>query len=329
MKNITKLSLFLLLIILNSCTKSYDIVVVQNGSGDYTSVQEAIDAVPANSTDRTIIYIKNGRYYEVLTIDTNKTNISFIGENVDSVILTYDNAASKVNPETGSNFGTSGSSSFFINGDGFYAQNITFENSVDPNYGQAVAVRTTADKVIFQNCKFLGNQDTYYPHSGRCYHKDCYFEGTTDFIFGKAIAYFENCTIHSKGGTSITAAATPEHIEYGFVFNNCTITGTDKDITDLGRPWRPYASVTFMNCNISDCILSRGWNNWGKESNEETARFGEYNNIGDGSNLSGRPDWTLKLSDSEAENYSMLNVLKANFSDPQVIDNWNPTRLDY
>ncbi len=325
-----KLGLLILFIsyVLNAYSENYDIVVDINGSGDFTSVQKAIDAAPSNRLERTIIYIKNGTYYEVLTIDKTKTNLTFLGENVDSVILSYDNAASKINSQTGSNFGTSGSSSIFINGDGFYAKNISFENSADPSYGQAVAVRSKADKVVFLNCRFLGNQDTYYPHSGRSYHKDCYFEGTTDFIFGKGIAYFENCSIYSKGGSSITAAATPEYVEYGFVFNNCTISGTSKNITDLGRPWRPFASVTFLNCSISDVIKNQGWNNWGNDSNEKTARFAEYNNTGAGSNFSDRPEWISQLTKSEAKKYSVQNILKATNANPQVIDNWDPSKIE-
>ncbi len=303
----------------------YDIVVDINGSGDYTSVQDAIDAAPSNSSDRTVIYIMDGEYYEVLTISSSKTNLTFIGESVDDVVLYYDNAANKEDSD-GNTIGTSNSASVFINGDGFYAKNISFSNTSGTSYGPGVAVRCTADKAVFENCYFLGNQDTYYAHSGRAYHVDCYFEGTTDFIFGGAVAYFENCSLYSKGGSSLTAASTDEDVEFGYVFNNCTITGASSDCTDLGRPWRPYASVTFMNTSMSDAIKAQGWNNWDDEDNEETARFAEYNNSGDGSDFSGRPDWISYLSDSEAEeDYIMLNVLKATNADPQVTDNWDPT----
>ncbi len=327
MKKKLYLLVVFVLFIMHANAITYDITVDIDGSGDYTSVQDAIDAAPSNSSDRTVIYIMNGSYYEVLTIDSDKTNLTFIGESADDVILYYDNAANKTDPETGSTFGTSNSASIFINGDGFYAKDITFENSAGTSYGQAVAVRCTADQAIFQNCNFLGNQDTYYAHSGRAYHVDCYFEGTTDFIFGGAIGYFEDCSIYSKGGTSLTAASTEDYVEFGYVFNNCTVTGASSDITDLGRPWRPYASVTFMNSSLSSAIKDEGWNNWDDEDNEETARFAEYNNTGDGSDFSGRPDWITYLSDSEAEEYTMLNVLKATNADPQVTDNWDPTDI--
>src|SRR5262249_38087299 len=126
----------------------YDIVVAKDGSGNYTTVQAAVNAAPSNSSTRTTIYIKNGSYYEVITVPTNKTNLTFIGQSVTGTVLTYDNYVSKINPATGQAYGTSGSASTFINGAGFYALNISFANSAGP-VGQAVAVRSTADKVIF------------------------------------------------------------------------------------------------------------------------------------------------------------------------------------
>lgn len=301
----------------------YDIVVAKDGSGNYTTVQAAVNAAPSNSSARTTIYIKNGSYYEVITVPTNKTNLTFIGQSNTGTVLTYDNYASKINPATGQAYGTSGSASTFINGAGFYALNIAFANSAGP-VGQAVAVRATADKAIFKNVRFLGNQDTYYAHSGRSYHEACYFEGTTDFIFGGAISFFENCDIYCKGGTSVTAASTAQHIQYGYVFNNCRITGAGTAITDLGRPWGGYASVTFRNTNMSAAIKAAGWNDWGNAANQATARFSEYSNSGSGYVPGSRPSWVDILSASQAASYTMLNVLKANSANPQVTDNWNP-----
>lgn len=302
----------------------YDIVVAKDGSGNYTTVQAAINAAPSNSTARTVIYIKNGSYYEVITIPTNKTNLTFIGQSNTGTVLTYDNAASKTNPATGQPYGTSNSASTFINGAGFYALNIAFANTASPSLGQAVAVRCTADKAIFKNCRFLGNQDTYYAHSGRAYHESCYFEGTTDFIFGGAIGWFENCDIYSKGGTSLTAASTAQNIQYGYVFNNCRITGAGTAITDLGRPWGAYASVTYRNTSMSAAIKAAGWNDWGNAANQSTARFSEYSNSGSGYVPASRPSWVHILTATQAQPYTMLNVLKANNANPQVTDNWNP-----
>jgi pectinesterase len=319
-----KLLFFVMYILLATYARAqYDIVVAKDGSGNYTTVQAAVNAAPSNSTTRTSIYIKNGSYYELITVPTNKTNLTFIGQSNTGTVLTYDNYASKINPATGQAYGTSGSASSFINGAGFYALNIAFANSAGP-VGQAVAVRATADKAIFKNCRFLGNQDTYYAHSGRSYHEGCYFEGTTDFIFGGAISFFENCDIYSKGGTSVTAANTAQHIQYGYVFNNCRITGAGNGITDLGRPWGAYASVTFRNTNMSAAIKAAGWNDWGNAANQTTARFNEYSNSGSGYVPSSRPSWVHILTASQAASYTMLNVVKANSANPQVTDNWNP-----
>lgn len=303
--------------------QTYDIIVAKDGTGNYTTVQAAVNAAPSNSSTRTNIYIKNGTYYEVITIPSNKTNLTFIGQSATGTILTYNNYAAKINPATGATYGTSNSASTFINGAGFYALNLTFANSSGP-VGQAVAVRSTADKVVFKNCRFLGNQDTYYPHSGRSYHENCYFEGTTDFIFGGAIAYFQNCQLYTKGGSSLTAANTPAYLAYGYVFNDCQITGSGNNITDLGRPWGGYASVTFMNTSMTNAIKAVGWNDWGNAANQSTARFSEYNNSGAGYVPSSRVSWSKILTSSQAASYTKLNVLKANNANPQVTDNWNP-----
>ncbi|OOV17719.1 pectinesterase family protein [Flavobacterium sp. LM4] len=306
--------------------QTYDIVVAKDGTGNYTTVQAAVNAAPSNSSTRTKIYIKNGTYYEVITIPSNKTNLTFVGQSSTGTILTYNNYASKINPATGAAYGTSNSASTFINGAGFYALNLTFANSSGP-VGQAVAVRCTADKAVFKDCRFLGDQDTYYPHSGRSYHENCYFEGTTDFIFGGAIAYFQNCQLYTKGGSSLTAANTASHLAYGFVFNNCQITGSGSNITDLGRPWGGYASVTYMNTSMTNAIKAVGWNDWGNAANQATARFAEYSNSGAGYVPSSRVLWAKKLSVAQAASYTKLNVLKANNANPQVTDNWNPDTI--
>lgn len=322
---------FLLLVFSAFCSmglraQNYDIVVAKDGTGNYTTVQAAVNAAPTNSTARTKIFIKNGTYKEVITVASNKTNLTFIGESATATILTYDNYASKINPATGVAYGTSNSASIFINGAGFYGLNISFANSAG-TVGQAVAVRCTADKAVFKNCRFLGNQDTYYAHSGRSYHENCYIEGTTDFIFGGAIAYFQGCQLYTRGGSSLTAANTASHLAYGYVFNNCPITGSGSNITDLGRPWGGYASVTFLNTNMTNAIKGVGWNDWGNAANQATARFSEYNNSGAGYLPASRVSWSKILTATQAASYSKLNVLKATNANPQVTDNWNPDTI--
>jgi pectinesterase len=324
MKKYIFLLLQILLLSSADLMAQYDIVVAKDGSGNYSTVQAAVNAAPTNSSSRTTIYIKSGTYYEVITVPSNKTNLTFIGQSKTGTVLTYNNYSSKINPATGAGYGTSGSASVFINGAGFFAYNLTFSNTSGP-VGQAVAVRTTADKAVFKDCRFLGDQDTYYAHSGRAYHENCYFEGTTDFIFGGTIAFFENCQLYTKGGTSLTAANHGSNIAYGYVFNNCQITGAGSGITDLGRPWGGYASVTFMNTSMTNCIKAAGWNDWGNAANQSTARFNEYNNSGAGYTPSSRVSWSHILSSSQASSYNKLNVLKATNASTQVTDNWDPT----
>lgn len=289
----------------------YDYVVAPDGSGDFTKVQDAIDAVPHLRNNRTIIFIKKGTYKEKLSLPSTKTNITFIGEDVKETILTYDDYASKKN-SFGEDIGTSGSSSFFIYGDGFEARNITFENSSGP-VGQAVAVRVDGDKVKFENCRFLGYQDTLYPHGtkSRQYYKNCYIEGTVDFIFGWSTVVFDNCEIFCKSGGYVTAASTEQGTEYGFVFRNCRITSNaEANSFYLGRPWRNYAKTVFINCYLDQHIKPEGWHNWGKPEAEQTAYYAEYNNSGPGYVPAKRVSWAHQLTAEEAKQYTLENIFK-------------------
>lgn len=288
---------------------NYDFVVAADGSGDFVKVQEAIMAIPDFRKLETRVYIKNGVYKEKLILPASKTNVTFIGEEREQVILTYDDFASKLNT-FGEEKGTTGSSSFFVFGSDFTAKNITFENSSGP-VGQAVAVRVDGDNANFNNCSFLGYQDTLYAHGrdSNQYYKQCYIEGTTDFIFGWSQAIFEDCEIFSKaGGQYITAASTEQGMSYGFVFINCKLTGNaPQNSVYLGRPWRDYAQTVFINCNMGAHIKSEGWHNWSKPEAEQTAFYAEYNSTGPGASKN-RVDWAQLLSEEEASNFTRINL---------------------
>lgn len=289
---------------------AYDFTVAKDGSGDFTTVQEAINAVPDFRKNRTTIFIKNGIYKEKLVLAASKTKVAFIGESKNETILTYDDYAAKKN-NFGEEKGTTGSSSFFIFGDEFIAENITFENSSGP-IGQAVAVRIDGDQVAFRNCRFLGFQDTLYPHgeNSRQYYKDCYIEGTVDFIFGWSTAVFEDCTIFCKKNGYVTAPATNKETEFGLIFLNCNITGDAEESTFyLGRPWRPYGQSVFIGCNLGKHIKPEGWHNWRSEKKEKTAFFAEFNSTGDGADKANRVSWAKQLSKEEAQKYTPLNIL--------------------
>jgi pectinesterase len=293
----------------------YDFIVDQNGTGDFKTVQEAINHVPDLRKNRTTIFIKTGTYHEKLIIGPTKTNLTLIGENATNTILTFDDYASKKNI-FGEEIGTSGSSSTYVFAEGFIAKNITFENT-SGLVGQAVAIRIDGDKVIFDNCRFLGFQDTLYPHgeNSRQYYRNCYIEGTVDFIFGWSTVIFYHCEIYCKEKGYTTAASTTENTKYGFVFMDCKITGsTPENSFYLGRPWRPFAKTVFINCFLDKQIKSEGWHNWDKPDAEHTAYYAEYNSLGPGAKSSERVPWSHQLSDQDLKNYSI----------EKIFDGWNP-----
>lgn len=293
--------------------KTYDIVVDSKGTGDFTTIQAALNSVAFLKTNETKIFVKNGAYKEKLELSKSKNNISLIGESKENVILTYDDYASKKN-SAGLEIGTSGSASFIIAGDNFKAKNITFENSSGA-VGQAVAVRIDGDKVIFDNCKFLGFQDTLYPRAStsRQYYKNCYIEGTTDFIFGASTAVFDQCEIFAKvGGSYITAANTPQANPYGFVFLNCKLTTNSGNSTYyLGRPWGNYARTVFVKCEMAAHIKAEGWHNWSKPEAEATTFYGEYLSTGAGGNTASRVSWSHLLTlEQFTTQYTISAILK-------------------
>lgn len=295
----------------------YDLVVAKDGSGDFFTVQEAINAVPDyRKNARTTILIKEGSYKEKVIIPVSKNAVSLIGQG--EVKITYDDYASKPNI-FGENKGTSGSSSCYIYAPDFYAENITFENTSGP-VGQAVACFVSADRAYFKKCRFLGFQDTLYTYGKGCrqYYDKCYIEGTVDFIFGWSTAVFNRCHIHSIGNGYITAPSTDKGQKYGYVFYNCEITAnSDVDKVYLSRPWRPYAQAVFIQCNMGKHILPEGWDNWRNKNNEKTVFYAEYKSKGEGANPGKRVAYSKQLKNTEG--YSIEEVLSGN-------DGWNPSK---
>ena len=297
--------------------RHYDFVVAKDGSGDFFSVQEAINAVPDfRKNVRTTILVKRGVYKEKIVIPASKINLSLTGE--DGAVLSYDDYADKLN-RFGEKTGTSGSASCYIYAPDFYAENLTFENTSGP-VGQAVACFVSADRAYFKNCRFLGWQDTLYTYGKGCrqYYEDCYIEGTVDFIFGWSTAVFNRCHIHSKTKGYVTAPSTDQGQKYGYVFYDCRLTA-DEGVADvyLSRPWRPYAQAVFVRCDLGGHILPAGWNNWGKVENEKTAFYAEYQSRGAGANPQTRAPFSHQLH--SLEGYAMEDVLAGT-------DGWNPMK---
>ena len=286
---------------------SKQITVDRKGTGDFTSLQEAINTVRAFDPDGgTVILVKNGVYHEKIVIPDWICNLKILGESRENTLITYNDHA-KIN-----DMGTFRTYTMQIRGNDIQLENLTLENAAEP-VAQAVALHTEGDRLIFRNCRFLGNQDTQYlaGEGNRLYFQNCYIEGTTDFIFGGATAWFEACEIHCKRDSYITAASTPQNITYGFVFDKCKITAAG-DVTSvyLGRPWRPFAMTVFMNCELPEEIHPAGWENWRNPENEKTARYAEYNNRGEGSSTTGRVKWAKVLNKKEAKKITRANVLK-------------------
>lgn len=248
-----------------------------------------------------------------------------IGEDAQMTTITWNDYTGKV---VGLDTITTWSSgTFIVDAEGFEAENITFENSAG-RVGQAVAVRVMADMVAFRNCRFLGNQDTLFAHGiGRNYYAHCYIEGTTDFIFGSAVALFESCTIRSKSDSYITAASTPNGNTYGYVFKHCTLVA-DSNVKKvyLGRPWRAYAKTVYLNCTLGKHIRPEGWDNWRSTEKEKTTYYAEYNSTGPGANAAARVSWSKQLSDADTVNYTMEKVFARSSVPIPVsrISSWTP-----
>lgn len=308
----------------------YDSVVAADGSGDFKTVQAAVAAAPTNGTRPFVILLKPGKYTGQIIVPADKPFIRFVGQDLTGTVLTY--PFNILEPEPGMNPKFKGIGVVVLGND-FSAENVTFENT-SGDRGQALALRVIGDRAVFKHCRMLGWQDTLRVDDHRQYFTNCYIEGRVDFIYGSGTAVFDRCTIHSKNGGYVTAANTPEKAPFGYVFLDCKLTGdatpwvnptntvavkpAKQPLVDLGRPWRAYANVAFIRCELGDHIRPTGWNNWGKAENEKTARYAEYHSTGPGANPSARVPWSKQLTDEEAKAYTVENVLKGT-------DGWNPT----
>ena len=303
--------------------KSYDnpdtLFVARDGTGEFRNINEAIEVCRAFMEYHKVIFVKKGMYKEKLVIPQWLTNIEICGEDRDNTIITWDDHANIFYAPTGKGMGTFRTFTLKIQGSKITLKNITVENN-SARLGQAVALHTEGDRLTFINCRFLGHQDTIYTGNAktRLFFKDCYIEGTTDFIFGPSTAWFEGCDIFCKANSYITAASTPQDVPFGYIFNNCRITcdkGVDK--VYLGRPWRDYGYTLFMNCELPREIRPEGWHQWRPEA-VKTARYMEYNNRGEGAATDQRVPWSRQLTKKEAQQITLERVFTIN-------DNWNPS----
>ena len=312
------------------------ITVAKDNSGDFNSIQQAVDSIPAGTPET--IYIKKGIYKE--RVEVRKNNISFVGESTDDTIITESYYARMIMPD-GSKRGTFRSYTFFVYADNFTASNLTFENAAGfgDEFGQAIAVYAEGDNITFRNCKILGHQDTLFTGplplkekqpggftgptidgERKLVHQlyeDCFICGEIDFIFGSATAYFKNCTLFALNRNQeinayYTAPSTYEGQAFGYVFDNCTFTGNcpPKSVA-LSRPWRIHAKTVLLNCNYSDQIIDEGFTDWNKPESHETVYYAEYNGHGEGFKPEKRAAYVHQLNESEAARYTLENIMNS------------------
>ena len=278
-------------------TYKRQLVVATDGTGDYTSLNEAMEGIRAFMDYQVTVTIKKGVYREKWIVPSWVQNVEFVGESVEETIITFNDHANI------RAMGTFRTYTLKVEGNHLTFRNLTIENAAEP-LGQAVALHTEGDELCFINCRFLGNQDTVYTgmEHTRLYFQGCYIEGTTDFIFGPSTVLFEECEICSKSNSYITAASTPATIHVGYLFYRCRLTAKEGiDKVYLGRPWRPYASTYFILCEMGDHIRPEGWHNWRDPANERTARYGEYGCTGPGAATQGRVGWARQLHRKEVK----------------------------
>jgi len=292
------------------------LTVAKDGSGDYMTIQEAVNAVRAYSPEPISIFIKNGVYEEKLVIPSWVGNITIRGESRDQTIITYNDYSGKFmanDADTVTNktkFSTFNSYTVWVQGSDVKIENLTIRNNAG-RVGQAVALHVDGDRFVIRDCNLLGNQDTLLTagDSSRQYYENCYIEGTTDFIFGPATAVFKNCTIKSLTNSYITAASTPKWKSFGYVFMNCRLIANDEaQKVFLGRPWRANARTVFLNCEMGKQIRPEGWDNWRNPENEKTAFYAEYNCRGEGASRDRRVTWSRELSKKESKEYTLDKI---------------------
>lgn len=288
-------------------TDSFNVIVAKDGSGDYYSIQEAINNSKAFPDKRITIFIRNGIYSEKVKLHKWNPKISLIGESKENTIITNNDYFSKIGLGRNSTFYTS---TLLVEADNTILKNLTIKNTAG-DIGQAIALTINSNEVAVINCNLLGNQDTLYTSgNGKQFYKDCFIEGTTDFIFGNATAYFYNCQINSKKDSYITAASTNKETKFGYVFSNCKLTA-EKNVTKvyLGRPWRIHAKTVFINCILHKHIEPKGWHNWSKKEAEKTTFYAEFKNSGKGYQPKKRVKWSYQIKDSDVKKYTLKNVL--------------------
>jgi len=326
MKNLLTAVAALLLVSCGQQAPETEYVVDCNGKGDFTTLQACLDALPSKSPVWRTIHVKPGTYREKVTVDVYKDKLRIVGDgDADEVRIVWDDHSGKV--VEGYKMTTYDCWTMSVQADEVWLENLTIANDAG-RVGQAVALETRGDRIRIERCRLLGDQDTFFPKNyvARVYVKDSYIEGTTDFIFGPSITVFDNCEIHCKQNSYITAASTTERNRYGFVFRKCRVTAAD-GVTKLylGRPWKSTARTVWMECELPAEIRPEGWHNWGSTDRERTSYYAEWRCTGAGADRSQRVAWSHELTDEEAAEYTLEKIYAVKTGSEQFHDAWDGT----
>ncbi|XP_028767116.1 pectinesterase [Neltuma alba] len=298
-----------------------DVVVAKDGSGNYKTIMEGVEAASKLSGGggrRVVVHVRGGLYEENVEIKRKMKNIMIVGDGIDVTVVSDGKNAQETT--------TFRSATFAVSGDNFIARDITFQNTAGPENHQAVAFRSGADHSVFYRCSFKGYQDTLYVYSQRQFYRDCDVYGTVDFIFGDAVAILQNCNIYVRRPTSnqqntVTAQGRSDPNENtGIILHGCHVTASS-DMrpvqssfkTFLGRPWKEYSRVVVMKSNLDGGLIDpAGWMPWSGSFALETLYYGEYMNAGAGAATGGRVKWPgfhVITSPLEAGKFTVGNFL--------------------
>jgi pectinesterase len=313
---------------LHAAAPKADVIVAADGSGQYTSLQEAISLAPMQTdpaTPRWVVFVKAGTYRERVYVQRERGNIHVIGEDREKTVVVYNQHANVLGSD-GKPIGTFRTPTVHVDGDDMIWENLTIANDAGESgkivdglkVAQALALRADGDRLEFRRVRFLGWQDTILVNRGRHYFTDCYIEGSVDFIFGAATAYFDRCHIHVLADGYITAASTPKGQPHGLVLADCKISGAEGVQTYLGRPWREFARTVFLRTEMSAAVRPEGWHNWNKPGAEQTTIYAEHGSTGPGANDAARVKWAKLLTAAEVAAFTPTLVLGAS-------DGWNPS----
>ncbi|XP_043708356.1 pectinesterase [Telopea speciosissima] len=299
----------------------YDLVVAKDGSGNFTTISDAVAAAPNSTTTRFVIYIKAGAYLENVEVVSKKTMLMFIGDGIEKTVV-------KASRNVVDGWTTFRSATVAVVGNGFIARDMSFENSAGPSKHQAVALRSGSDLSAFYRCSFVGYQDTLYVHSLRQFYRECDIYGTVDFVFGNAAVVLQNCNLYARKPNEeqkniFTAQGREDpNQNTGISIINSKVAAAADLIpvkssfkNYLGRPWKEYSRTVFIRCNLEDLIDPAGWLEWSGDFALSTLYYGEYKNVGAGSNTTKRVTWPgyrVITNYTEVSQFSVANFIDGN-----------------